>query len=151
MADENVAQAEKTIRKYMYISMGAGLIPIPVVDMAALLGLQLRMVAVLAHQYKLEFKKDQGKAFIASLVGSSVPAAGGPALGSLIKRIPVIGQTVGVLAMPVLAGASTYAVGKVFAQHFESGGTFLTFNPKAVFKHYEEHFAKGKTLAAVKA
>jgi len=136
---------ESIIKKYMYLSMGAGLIPIPAIDMAAVLGLQLRMVAVLAGEYKQDFSHDKGKAFIASLVGGSVPAAGGPAIGSLIKRVPVIGQTIGVLAMPALAGASTYAVGKVFAQHFASGGTFLTFNPKAVARHYEEHRTAART------
>jgi uncharacterized protein (DUF697 family) len=147
MADE-IVRAEHTIKKYMYLSMGAGLIPLPVIDMAAVLGLQLRMVAVLAKDFHQEFHHDRGKAFIASLVGGSVPAAGGPALGSLIKRIPVIGQTVGVLAMPALAGASTYAVGKVFAQHFASGGTFLTFNPAVMQKTYEQHLATGKATLA---
>ena len=147
MADE-IVRAEHTIKKYMYLSMGAGLIPLPIVDMAAVLGLQLRMVAVLARDFHTTFDRDRGKAFIAALVGGSVPAAGGPALGSLIKRVPVIGQTVGVLAMPALAGASTYAVGKVFAQHFASGGTFLTFNPAVMQKTYEEHLAAGKTSLA---
>ena len=147
MADE-IVRAEHTIKKYMYLSMGAGLIPLPVVDMAAVLGLQLRMVAVLARDFHQEFHHDKGKAFIAALVGGTVPAAGGPALGSLIKRVPVIGQTVGVLAMPALSGASTYAVGKVFAQHFASGGTFLTFNPAVMQKTYEEHrSAAAATLA----
>jgi len=147
MADETI-RAEAIIKRYMYLSMGAGLIPIPVADMAAVMGLQLRMVAVLAEEYKQDFSHDVGKAFIAALVGSSVPAAGGPALASLLKRVPVIGQTVGVLAMPLLGGASTYAVGKVFSQHFASGGTFLTFNPKSVEKHYEKYFADGKKLIA---
>jgi len=147
MADDALINSEKTIKKFMYLSMGAGFIPIPIVDMAAVLGLQLRMVAVIAHEYKQEFSHDKGKAFVASLVGSSVPATGGPALASLIKRVPIIGQTVGVLAMPALAGASTYAVGKVFQQHFASGGTFLSFNPAKVTKHYEEFLGKGKSLA----
>jgi uncharacterized protein (DUF697 family) len=148
MPDETV-RSEAIIKKYAYLSMGAGLIPIPVLDMAAVLGLQLRMVAVLAKEYKEDyFSHDKGKAFIASLVGSSVPATGGPAIASLLKRVPVIGQTVGVLAMPALAGASTYAVGKVFAQHFASGGTFLTFNPDKVLKHYEQHLSNAKTALA---
>ena len=37
--------------------------------------------------------------------------------------------------MPVIAGAA-YAVGKVFIQHFASGGTFLTFDPEKVRAHY---------------
>jgi hypothetical protein len=52
---------------------------------------------------------------------------------------------VGVLAMPALAGASTYAVGKVFELHFASGGTFLNFNPKSVQQHYEQHLSSAKT------
>src|SRR3954451_5241953 len=142
------ARIESIIKKYMYLSMGAGLIPIPAIDMAAVLGLQLRMVAVLAKEYKQEFSHDKGKAFIASLVGGSVPAAGGPAIASLLKRVPLIGQTVGVLAMPALAAASTYAVGKVFAQHFASGRTFLSFDPASASKHYEQHLATGQTALA---
>ena len=36
----------------------------------------------------------------------------------------------------VFAGASTFAVGKVFIEHFESGGTFLTFDPERVLEYY---------------
>ena len=147
MADET-NRAEAIIKKYTYLSMGAGFIPLPVVDMAALLGLQLRMVALLAKVYKQDFSHDKGKAFISSLVGSTVPATGGPALASLIKRVPVIGQTVGVLAMPALNGASTYAVGRVFWQHFASGRTFLAFDPATASKQYEEHLAAGKANLA---
>ncbi len=31
--------------------------------------------------------------------------------------------------MPVLSAGATYAIGKAFVQHFESGGTLLDFNP----------------------
>jgi uncharacterized protein (DUF697 family) len=146
MADES-HRSEKTIKKYMYWSMGAGLIPMPAIDVAAVLAIQLRMVAVLARQYGQEFSRDSGKAFIASLVGGTAPTAASVPVASLIKRIPVIGQTAGVLAMPALAGASTYAVGKVFVQHFESGGTFLTFDPDKVRSHYEAHLETGAAAA----
>ena len=49
--------------------------------------------------------------------------------------------------MPVLAGAATYAVGKVFIQHFESGGTFLNFNPESVRGYYEAMFKEGQSVA----
>jgi len=38
--------------------------------------------------------------------------------------------------MPIVAGAATYAIGKVFVRHFASGGTFLTFNPEKVKDYY---------------
>jgi hypothetical protein len=31
--------------------------------------------------------------------------------------------------MPVLSAGATYAIGKAFIQHFQSGGTLLDFNP----------------------
>ena len=49
--------------------------------------------------------------------------------------------------MTILAGATTYAVGKVFIQHFESGGTFLNFNPDSVKEYYETMFKEGQSVA----
>lgn len=139
MTDREV-QARATVKKYMYWSMGAGLIPIPVVDLAAVTGIQLKMIAELAKQYGLSFSHDTGKALLGSLVGGAVPAAAGPTAISMAKGLPLIGQAAGAAAMPAVAGASTYAVGKVFIQHFESGGTFLDFDPEAVRQHYAQEF-----------
>jgi len=141
--------SEATIRKYVYWSMGAGLIPIPALDVAAVTAIQLNMVAELAHEHGQDFSREIGRAFVASLVCGSLPAALAGPLARLIKAIPLIGQTAGALAMPALAGASTYAVGKVFVQHFESGGTFHDFNPDAARGQYAGHL--GNARAAIGA
>jgi len=39
-------------------------------------------------------------------------------------------------------------VGKVFMQHFASGGTFLNFNPDEVKEYYSQMFQEGKQVAA---
>jgi hypothetical protein len=52
--------------------------------------------------------------------------------------------------MPTLAGASTYAVGRVFIQHFECGGTILSFDPEKVRAHFEKEFEEGKKVVAKK-
>jgi hypothetical protein len=41
----------------------------------------------------------------------------------------VFGMLAGAFVMPVLSAGATYAIGKAFVQHFESGGTLLDFNP----------------------
>lgn len=146
--DEREQLANETVKKYMYWSMGAGLIPLPAVDLAAVLAIQLKMVSDLSKQYGLKFSKDAGKAIIASLVGGAAPAVAGGALASVVKSIPVVGQTAGAVTMPALAAASTYAVGRVFIQHFESGGTFLDFDPERVRAYYSEQYEKGKTTAS---
>jgi hypothetical protein len=35
---------------------------------------------------------------------------------------------IGALTMPVISAGATYIIGKVFIQHFASGGTLLDFN-----------------------
>jgi uncharacterized protein (DUF697 family) len=141
--------SEATIKKYMYWSMGAGLIPIPVVDAAAVTAIQLNMVAELAREHEQDFSREIGRAFVASLVCGGLPTVLAGPLARLIKAIPLVGQTAGALAMPALAGASTYAVGKVFVQHFESGGTFHDFDPEAARGKYAGHL--GNARAAIGA
>jgi len=62
--------------------------------------------------------------------------------------VPFVGAYVAVLTQPVLGGAVAYGLGKVFIQHFESGGTFLTFDPNKVRDYYEEMVSEGGKAAA---
>ena len=75
-------------------------------------------------------------------MGSIAPLAS----ASVVKAIPLLGTLVGGVSWLALAGASTYAVGRVFVQHFESGGTFLTLDPEQVRAHYREEFERGEQL-----
>jgi hypothetical protein len=40
-------------------------------------------------------------------------------------------------------------VGKVFVQHFESGGTFLNFKPEEVRAYYQQMFKEGEKAASI--
>ena len=143
---------EAVIRKRTWMAAGIGLVPIPLVDLAALTGLQLEMVSKLARLYDQSFSRNLGKSIIASLVGSGLSVGLSVPLGSFLKLIPLIGQTTGSLSMCISAGASTYAIGRVFWQHFESGGTMLNFDPKKAKGRFEQEYQKGKeVLAGMKA
>lgn len=140
--------ALKTVKNYMWWSMGAGLIPVPFVDIIAVTGVQMKMLADLSRIYGIEFQESRGKAVIGSLVGSVVPSSlSFGSLGSLLKSVPVLGALVGAPSMVLFCGASCYALGKVFIQHFESGGTFLDFEPEKVRAHFQNKFEEGKNLA----
>ena len=146
--DKRKPVVNNTIKNYMLGSMGIGLIPYPIVDFVALTTLQLAMVRKLANIYEMEFSKDLGKSLIGSLVGSGTPLLLFRPAFSLIKLIPVVGQAAGMITMPVVAGASTYALGKAFKKHFESGGTLFTFDTERMKKYYEEKFEEGKKVAS---
>lgn len=147
--NEREQKAFKTVKNYMWWSMGAGLIPVPWVDLVAVSSVQLKMLAEVSKVYGVPFQENSGKAAISSLVGFVLPHAmafGG--IGSLLKAIPVVGVLAGAPAMGLFSGAYTWALGNVFIQHFESGGTFLNFNPEQVKEYFQKQFEEGQKVAS---
>jgi uncharacterized protein (DUF697 family) len=87
------------------------------------------MVRRISQIYDVEFAENRGKALIASIAGSIVPATSGIGAASVLKAVPIIGTIAGGFVMPALSAGATYAIGKAFIQHFATGGTLLNFNP----------------------
>jgi uncharacterized protein (DUF697 family) len=139
--------SDRVVRNHMITSMAVGLVPVPLLDLVGITGVQLNMLRKLAAVYEVPFLDHRVKTILASLIGggSSLPIAA--TLFSLVKAVPIVGTSIGAVSMPITAGATTYAVGKVFQQHFASGGTFLTFNPDKVKEYYAHMLKKGKEVA----
>ncbi|MDM8540623.1 DUF697 domain-containing protein [Desulfococcaceae bacterium HSG9] len=139
---------DKLIRHHVYYAMGVSLIPVPLADFACLTGIQINLLRKLAKMYDIPFFKDSVKNILSSLVGGVLPLAiATPLAASISKFLPAMGQTAGVVTMPILGGAATYAIGKVFVQHFASGGTFLTFDPEKVKNFYKDMLKEGEKVA----
>jgi uncharacterized protein (DUF697 family) len=131
--------AQEVIKRYSTYAAGAGLIPIPAADMAAVAAIEFKMLGELAKIYDVPFENDRVRPILASVIGGYAAAnLGYGAGGSLLKSIPLIGTAMGVLAVPTFAAGLTYAVGKVFTQHFASGGTFLDFDPDKVRTYFKK-------------
>ena len=141
-------QSNKIMRNFVLWSAGGGLIPIPMVDIAAIYAAQVTMITKMSRVYGIAFTEHKFKNVLLPLFGALgvVPVATG-ILASIIKIIPGIGHLVSGLSMPVMAGAITYATGKIFTIHFEAGGTLLDFNPDIMKEHYKKLFHEGKTVA----
>ncbi|NJN35629.1 MAG: DUF697 domain-containing protein [Saprospiraceae bacterium] len=111
--------------------------------MAAVTAVQLNMLRQLAKLYNVNFMESLGKNIITAVAGSSLARVG----ASLVKAIPGVGTIIGEMSMAALSGASTYALGKVFANHFANGGNLENFDLKNSKKVYEEELKNGKTVA----
>ena len=61
-----------------------------------------------------------------------------------IKALPVVGSSIGVFTAPVTGAAATYALGKVFTQHFDQGGTLLDFDTVTSRQQFYAEFQAGK-------
>lgn len=148
-----VGRAEAIIRRNVLWALGAGVVPVPIFDLVALTGVQLKMLKELSDLYGVKFTESTAKKILGSLVSS----VGGVALGtaaavSLGKLIPGVGSALGLALVPVTTAAFTHATGRVFLMHFESGGTFLDLNPDKLRAHFRQEFERAKeTVTHIKS
>src|SRR5438105_6290705 len=99
--------ASKLVDRFSLWSGAAGLIPLPIVDIAVVGGVQLQMLRRLSQIYGVPFSDNRGKSIIASLAGSVIPAstATTTAMGvsSALKGIPGIGTAISTFTMPLFS------------------------------------------------
>jgi uncharacterized protein (DUF697 family) len=142
--------ARSIINNHALWAGGAGLIPAPALDLIATSGVQYAMIRRLAAHYKVPMPaKDQVIAIVAALIGgvSSTNLAYGVG-NSLLKSVPLVGTTLGIVSMSVFGAAVTYALGHVFVMHFETGGNFFNFDPDKLRAHFEQEFRARSSQAA---
>jgi len=143
--DNRLLQANEIVAYHVQWSLGLGLVPIPLIDAVAILITQVRMLKKLSDHYGIACSENHVKILVTSLIGGTNSGLiGGKFLISMTKLVPGIGTFIGITAMSALSGSITYAVGQVFIQHFESGGTFLDFDPKKVKEYFMTKFEEGK-------
>lgn len=145
MAETKTDEANGIVRRHMLGALVIGLVPLPLVDIVGLSGIQLKMLKSLARLYGVAFSEQFGKSLIASLLGGGGSVSLSSNTAKLLKGVPFFG-TIGMFSTSLFGGAATYAIGKVFIQHFESGGTFLNFDPQQVREHYAAQLARGKEV-----
>lgn len=126
---DRTAHATQLVDRFATWAGAAGIIPVPIIDLVAVGALQLQMLRRLSQIYNVPFADNRGKALLTSLAGAAIPTSSGLGAAEFLKAIPIVGTAIGALVTPVLAAGLTYAIGKVFIQHFETGGTLLDFNP----------------------
>ncbi|MCP4106116.1 MAG: EcsC family protein [Desulfobacteraceae bacterium] len=85
--------ADRILRQHAWASMGVGLIPVPLADLAGMTIVQLNMLRKLAKAYNVPFSKGIVKNILYSLRGGALSVAvSGPLSASMMKIVPVAGQ-----------------------------------------------------------
>jgi uncharacterized protein (DUF697 family) len=141
--DVNV-KAHKLIIYCAWGSAGLGFVPIPLVDLIAIGGLQVWLIRELAKLYDVPFSGSRAKALVSALIGGGTPSILASGFIPLVKLVPVIGPLLGATVSPGLSGASTLAIGRVFVAHFKSGGTLLDFDADKMRSYYDAELASAK-------
>ena len=142
-SSDRLTAANRVVKNHAIASIVAGAIPLPLLDIGIIFGVQLKMIHQLCEIYKTPFSDELGRAALTSLISSGgAVTLGTPALRSLArslsKFIPVVGTAAGIAGASSLSYATTLALGNVFIQHFETGGTLLTLNAEKIEEHYKQ-------------
>jgi uncharacterized protein (DUF697 family) len=138
---------EQIILNHVGFSMVAGAIPIPIVDIVAVSAIQMDMLVQLAKEYEVDFNLERGKSLASSVMGAGLGSFLGRLGASAVKSVPGLGTILGIGSQVILAGASTYALGKVFDAHFSSNGNMLNINVEEMQKQFDSLLQKGKDVA----
>jgi uncharacterized protein (DUF697 family) len=123
--------ADSIINKNALIAAAVGVMPIPVLDIVGIAGVQAKMLDELNRKYypddppdKAGFSKNFIQNLLTIVLGSFGPAVlFGGALGSALKFVPIIGALPGGGAVSLIGGSSTFVVGKLVKEQLEKGLT----------------------------
>ncbi|TWT31009.1 tRNA modification GTPase MnmE [Posidoniimonas corsicana] len=121
-------EADRVINRYMWAAGGAGLIPIPLLDLAGGSAVTIKMIIDLAEVYKQKIDTDTvvemlaqlSKNLIASLGASAAATGLSAALGSVLKTVPGVGTITGGLLQGTVQALVTRWIGKVFCEYYRN-------------------------------
>jgi uncharacterized protein (DUF697 family) len=124
-------EAMKIVKRHMLFSGGIGLIPAPFFDQVAIAGVLAKMLNDLSKLYGLKFSDHKIKAIVASVLGGAHSDwITYYIVNYLSKLAPGINAVGNFVTRPIISAAITFAIGKLFVFHFESGSWVRVKEPK---------------------
>jgi uncharacterized protein (DUF697 family) len=112
-------KCQAIINRYALISGGVGLLPMPMLDVAALTGLQIKMIDSLAEQFGKNYTEEEARHTLTALVGGVMTPIAAPTVAGAAKFVPLVGSIFGAVAFPAAAAASTRLVGRLALERLE--------------------------------
>lgn len=114
------ALARRIVERHKTYAAIGGLSPLPILNVAGVTAIIMRMVKQLSGLYEVPFERDRTRSLIVSLIGGAVPTGLGTATASTLAFLLPGHALVGLGVSAIAAGALTRGIGLVFLDHFES-------------------------------
>jgi uncharacterized protein (DUF697 family) len=113
--------AQDLVISYTALAAASMAIPVPLLDAAAELAIQLRMAKKLCELYEADFTAERARAAITGIVGG---LSLGAVSAATLRYVSIAGYFAGTLPAAGLAGAYTYAIGIMLVDRLEEHGKF---------------------------
>jgi len=124
--NSHAAAAAAIVKDHAGLAMLSSLVPVPFFEFAAVSVVHLNMIEDLTREYRVDFGRERAQAIIAAVLsGYASRFLGSFLAGSLAKLVPGLGSAIALVTLPSVAASLTYALGYVFIQHFEQGGSLF--------------------------
>jgi len=117
------SQAYAIVERHATYSAAGGIIPLPIINIASVTAINVRMVRMLSDLYGVPFERDRARAIVVGLAGGATPTGLGAATASTLYYVVPVSALIGLAVSSVAAVACTRSIGRVFVEHFESGAT----------------------------
>ncbi len=144
--------AVKIVTRWSRWSVAASVIPAPFVDMAAISGVQVKMIFALCKHYEVDFEHKTAIAIASGVTGgAAVQTIASVLAKQILRTMPGVGTFFMFAIEPVISYATTYALGLAFISHFEADGRLHDFNPATINQYLAEQINKRKSMFDTKA
>ncbi len=112
--------ARKIVERHRTYAAIGGLAPLPIVNVAGVTALVMRMVKQLSELYGAPFERDRTRSLIIAILGGATPTGLGTVTASTLAFAVPGSALFGLAVSALTAGALTRGIGLVFIEHFES-------------------------------
>lgn len=122
-AQRRRARARAIVERHANYSAMGGFIPLPIVNVAAVTAVTVRMVRTLSKLYDEPFERNRAHAIVIGLMGGVMPTGLATVATSTIGYFIPGYNLIGLAVSSVTASAYARSIGRMIIDHFESGAT----------------------------
>jgi uncharacterized protein (DUF697 family) len=109
------------VNRHAVVSAVGGIIPLPIVNVASVTAIIVRMVRALSKYYGVPFERDRARTIVVALVAGTMPTGLASVTTSTLLYIVPTNAVMGMAVSSITAAACTRSIGLIFLEHFESG------------------------------
>jgi uncharacterized protein (DUF697 family) len=118
------SRARAIVERHANFSAIGGVIPLPLVNLASVTAIILRMLKLLSRHYGVPFERERARMIVVGLTGGCMPTGLAAVTASTLSFAVPGSALFGLAVCSVTASACTRGIGRMFIELFESGATW---------------------------
>ena len=142
--DTRAERANYIIGRYALFGTGAGILPYAGLNIAALTGVQTRMIQELANLYQVEHSQSTIRLVVQNVITSIGTRFVVGGFTRLIQSFGPLKYILGGVSSAALSGALTAEIGQLYKQHFQGGGTLADITLGQIIEHIKVQVESGE-------